>query len=115
MIEGSIEWMEHGLAAPEAVTQATAEYFAREDSYSAWIAECCEVGAGWRARSSRLFASWKAWAEKAGQSAGDNKRFREEMERLTYEHKALKDANYFTGLRIRQDEPPPEDDLVGGL
>jgi putative DNA primase/helicase len=115
MIEGVAEWLEHGLAAPEAVTDATEDYFAREDSYSEWIAERCEVGAGWRDRSSRLFASWKGWAEKAGQPARDSKRFREELERIGFEHKALNDANYFQGLRIRQDDPPPEDDLVGGL
>jgi putative DNA primase/helicase len=83
-VDGCLDWQEHGLAPPEAVTRATDAYFAGEDGYSDWIADDCEMIAGLMSRSPDLFASWRAWAEKAGQHAGDNKRFREEMERLGF-------------------------------
>jgi putative DNA primase/helicase len=108
MIDGCLDWQERGsLGAPEAVTNATNAYFAGEDGYADWIADRCDIVRGQWARSSKLFASWKDWAEKAGQHAGDNKRFREEMERLGYPHKHDKTGNFFVGLCIRQD--PPED------
>ena len=107
MIEGCLDWQEHGLAPPEAVTKATDAYFAGEDSYSDWVADRCEVVAGVWSYSTALFASWKDWAEKAGQLAGDTKRFREEMERLGFSLKHLRTGNCYVGLRIRQDLPEP--------
>jgi P4 family phage/plasmid primase-like protien len=110
MIEGCLDWQERGLAPPEAVTAATDAYFAGEDGYADWIADRCEIVCGHWGRSSALFASWKDWAEKAGQHAGDTKRFREEMERLGYPLKRDKTGNFYVGLCIRQDHPPPPED-----
>jgi putative DNA primase/helicase len=110
-IDGCLAWQEQGLAPPEAVVRATDAYFAGEDGYSDWIADRCDVMAGFWSRSSELFSSWRDWAEKAGQHAGDNKRFREEMERLGFTHRHLKTGSHFVGLRIRQDpiKGDPED------
>ena len=110
MIDGCLDWQERGLAPPEAVTKATEAYFAGEDGYADWIADRCDVMAGWWSRSPELFASWKDYAEKAGLHAGDTKRFREEMERLGYPLKHTKTGNCYAGLRIRQDPPPPSDE-----
>jgi putative DNA primase/helicase len=105
MIDGCLDWQEHGLAPPEAVTNATDAYFAGEDGYADWIADRCEQVRGHWARSSQLFASWKDWAEKAGLHASDTKRFREEMERLGFPAKRDKTGVFFVGLVIRQDPP----------
>jgi len=51
MIDGCLDWNEHGLAPPEAVTRTTDEYFAGEDGYSDWIADRCETIAGFLALS----------------------------------------------------------------
>jgi putative DNA primase/helicase len=107
MIDGCLDWQERGLAPPEAVTTATDAYFAGEDGYSDWIADRCEASVGSWSQSSELFASWRDWADKAGQPAGDSKRFREEMERLGFPHKHIKAGNFYVGLTIRQE--PPED------
>ena len=88
--------------------EATDAYFAGEDGYADWIADRCEIVAGFWSPSSDLFASWRDYAEKAGLHAGDTKRFREEMERLGFPLKRTKSRNCYVGLRIRQD--PPEDD-----
>jgi putative DNA primase/helicase len=104
-IDGCLDWRKRGLAPPEAVAKATDAYFASEDGYKDWIADRCEIVAGFWSSSSQLFASWRHWAEKAGQPPGDNKRFREEMERLGFAHKHNMKGNFFVGLRIRQDPP----------
>jgi putative DNA primase/helicase len=100
LIDGCLAWQEQGLAPPEAVVRATDAYFAGEDGYSDWITDRCDVMAGFWSRSSDLFSSWRDWAEKAGQHPGDNKRFREEMERLGFTHRHLK-----TGIGGLEREP----------
>jgi len=105
MIDGCLDWQEFGLAPPQAVTKATDAYFAGEDGCANWIADCCEEVAGFVTPSTVLFASWKAWAEKAGQTVGNNSQFREEMERLGVVHRHGRIGNYYRGLRIRQDPP----------
>ncbi len=110
MIDGCLDWQTEGLAPPEAVTQATDAYFAGEDGYADWIADRCETIAGFWSRSSDLFASWRNWAEKAGQPPRDTKQFREEMERLGFPHKHIKTGNFYVGLRVRQDPPQPDKD-----
>ncbi len=39
---GSLAWKEMGLAPPESVLAATAEYLEGQDAVGAWIEECCE-------------------------------------------------------------------------
>ena len=75
MIEGCLDWQEHGLAPPAAVTGATNAYLKSEDAVAAWIDECCARDANsWEARTD-LFASWRLWTEGAGEYCGASKRF----------------------------------------
>ena len=41
-IAGCLEWQEHGLAPPEAVTAATGSYLEAEDAIAAWMDERCQ-------------------------------------------------------------------------
>jgi putative DNA primase/helicase len=59
---------------PEAVEAATAAYLDAEDAIAAWIDECGEHDPGAWESSATLFASWKTWAEKAGEYVGRQKR-----------------------------------------
>ena len=87
MIHGCLDWQELGLAPPEAVRQATDEYLETEDAMSAWIAECCETLGTHYATSGELFASWKAWAERAGEFAGSQKRLSQQLQARGFEPK----------------------------
>lgn len=75
MIEGALEWSLTGLDVPNAVRAATEEYFATEDALAQWMSECCRVDPQGYATAAILFASWKAWAELAGEPSGNMKRF----------------------------------------
>ena len=79
MIEGCLDWQEGGLAAPEAVTAATAAYLEAEDALSAWIDETCERDPAAWSSSSDLYRSWKAWADRTGEHGGSQKRFSQAM------------------------------------
>ena len=79
-IAGCLEWQRIGLAPPAAVLDATAKYLAAEDAIAQWTDECCCLDKTHTERSTNLFASWKAWTERTGEAAGDQKRFSQALE-----------------------------------
>ena len=80
MIGGCLQWQQIGLAPPKVVTDATAAYLEAEDAMAAWIADCCQLDPNAWARTIDLFASWSAWAQKAGEYVGAQKKFVERLE-----------------------------------
>ena len=80
MIDGCRQWQECGLDPPEVVRAATAAYLEAEDTFAAWIDECCERDPRAWARTQDLFASWKAWAERSGDYVGNQKTFKAKLE-----------------------------------
>jgi len=105
-IEGCLKWQAEGLNPPQAVTIATAAYLEGEDSISAWIEERCELGAKHWSRSGALFASWKAWAELAGERVGSQKAFSEKLEGrgLVPKKEGHAKARGFLGIRLIEAE-----------
>jgi putative DNA primase/helicase len=89
---------------------ATDEYFQNEDSIANWVDERCEVGKGLMDPSSKLFASWKDYAVKAGLVVGDTRKFKEEMNRHGYTEKRTSVGVIYQGLQIRQDDPGGDPD-----
>src|SRR5262249_4218667 len=60
-INGCLDWQRVGLAPPAIVQDATAAYFADQDTLQQWLDECTEDGgAAAFTRSAELFASWKS-------------------------------------------------------
>ena len=86
-IDGCLAWQRDGLKPPVVVTDATNEYFEAEDAMAAWLAECTVADKKLEYSSSALFASWKAWAEAAGEHAGSQKRFTQAMNGRGFESK----------------------------
>lgn len=78
-IEGCMDWQDVGLAPPPAVIEATAEYLEAEDSFGDWMGECLTPVRGEFEGTADLFASWSAWAQKAGEAPGSKKRFSQQM------------------------------------
>ena len=78
MIDGCIDWQANGLRRPPIVVDATAEYFSAQDMLAQWIEDECdaEPGNDWkRATSADLFASWSAYAKRAGEAPQSRKVF----------------------------------------
>lgn len=102
-IAGCLEWQRIGLAPPPAVLDATAGYLAAEDAIALWLDDCCAVDKTYSEHNTDLFASWKAWAEKAGEFVGTQKRFTQAIEDRGFVH--YKDSRtrraIFRGLAIR--------------
>ena len=61
------------------VVAATEEYFEAEDALGRWLDECCRLGHSFTETTANLFAAWKGWADAAGEFAGSQKRFCENL------------------------------------
>ena len=77
MIQGCLDWLENGLVPPDAVKQATSDYFEDEDLCGRWIAECCQCGPEVKGKASDLYGSWKEYAILNGEDPGSAKAFAE--------------------------------------
>jgi putative DNA primase/helicase len=100
-IEGCVDWQEFGLRPCKAVLDATAAYLEGEDAIAAWMDEKCErTISGWES-SGDLFASWKAWAELAGEQPGSMKRFAQKLETRGLQRFRKPHAQGFAGIAIR--------------
>lgn len=81
MIEGCLDWQAKGLSPPPAVRGATDEYLESEDTFNAWIEECCVTGKDQWGIGARLWNSWRAWADANNERPGTRKAFAENMPR----------------------------------
>lgn len=100
-IEGCLEWQSDGLSPPETVAAATAAYLEAEDAVAAWINEACVRDPNAWAGSGELFGFWKAWAERAGEYAGTNKRFVQLLETRGFRAERRGNIRGFIGIRPR--------------
>jgi putative DNA primase/helicase len=81
MIEGCLEWQRDGLRRPQVVLDATAEYFAQQDYFARWLAECCLLDPALSARPSQLLQSCQQWCHGNGEDPPDSGKFRGMVER----------------------------------
>jgi len=99
MIDGCAEWQERGLSPPESVSAATDEYLDAEDALSAWIDDRCERRG--ECMASDLFASWKDWADKAGEFAGSLKRFSQTLQSRGFTPRRTARGISYAGIVVR--------------
>ena len=103
-LQGCLSWQKIGLAPPKIVTEASEAYFIEEDLISAWISECCAVDKIYSELSSKLYQSWKKWAEGAGEHPGTNKALTKTLDERGFRHKHERDGAMFYGIALK----PPE-------
>ncbi len=109
-IEGCLHWQRTGLRTPAAVIEATTDYLDAEDSLGLWIDECCErASAPDPTESSKLFASWKQWAESAGETPGSHKRFSQALQSKGFIPRRMTGGKSgFDGIRFPVPRPKAE-------
>jgi len=107
MIDGCLEWQRNGLQPPAAVIDATAAYLDAEDAISAWIDDCCRRDPAAWTGSGVLFASWRSWAEAAGEYVGSAKRFAQNLETHGFTATRKMTGRGFQGLAIDSSRDQP--------
>jgi putative DNA primase/helicase len=77
-IDGCLAWQRIGLAPPAIVTNATADYFAGEDSFGQWLEDNCDIDIGndhkWD-KIADLFPDWSTYAQGDGDKGVTKKAF----------------------------------------
>lgn len=98
-VEGCLLWQREGLKQPRAVLDMTREYRREMDVISGFLDDRCEVGEGFSAKSSELYAAYSAWCEANTEFKMSNTKFGVEMEKRFTRSKRM-DGNYFVGLKL---------------
>ena len=102
LITGALEWQEIGLSPPEAVCTATESYLNDEDTFGAWLDECCELDMKAHETKADLFASWAGYAEQQHEHSGSMKSFVNILEKRPFRlvDKKLHGHRGYYGLRL---------------
>ena len=100
MIDGCLAWQRKGLNPPPAVLSATTAYFDAEDVMGAWLVEACFREPDAWGKSTELFRSYKAWAERAGEPPLSSKQFSQKLEARGFRKQHRNTGNVFLGLRV---------------
>jgi len=101
MMHGYMDWKENGLAPPDKVRSASAEYFDDEDSIGQWITEQCEPGDGLSSPANTLFANWTQWAVNNGVEPGSQKQFGQGLRSRGFKSGRTRTGRLWQGLAPR--------------
>src|ERR687897_1428947 len=118
MVEGCLEWQEHGLEEPKTVTDATKQYREEMDTLAAFLDEVCVVGPHYRVLAERLYQRYAMWCDTSGERKDPKKAFVERLEERGFERRretagVNKGRYIWLGIGPRSDDEPPEDGDVG--
>jgi len=120
LVRGALQWQKAGLGDAQAVTTATEDYRAAQDTLVAFLAECTVEVRG-RAKVGELFEAWRLWCEEAGQRPGRKQDFSEALENHGVELETYQNRRFARGigLLVRSGEvssqPSPRSTSTGTL
>ena len=100
MVDGCLDWQQHGLAAPACVMAATNAYFAEQDVVRNWMNECTTEDAQAELRASVLFGSWKEWCMENNEYAGSQKVFSQKLMDMGTPYRHSDKGTLFRGRRV---------------
>jgi putative DNA primase/helicase len=114
MVEGCLEWQEHGLEEPETVTEATKQYRDEMDTLAAFLDETCVVGAAHRVLAEGLYQRYAMWCDKSGEHKDPKKAFVARLEERGFSRRretagVNKGRYIWLGIGLRSDDEPPND------
>lgn len=98
-VEGCLLWQREGLKQPRAVLDMTREYRREMDVISGFLDDRCEVGEGFSAKSSELYAAYSAWCESNTEFKMSNTKFSVEMEKR-FKKEISRNGRFFIGLKL---------------
>lgn len=102
LIKGAMDWAHDGLAVPESVRAASANYMAEHDDLAMWVAECTEREG--EARASDLYASFSDWKRSRGEHAQSQTVWSQKLAALEGISKRTSNGVRYTGIRLTASE-----------
>jgi len=118
MVEGCLEWQEHGLGEPESVREATEQYRAEMDILAAFIEDRCVVRPDVVAPATPLYKEYQMWCDDAGEKPETQKMFGMRLRERGFVSDKIKrgphkDRKGWFGIGLRADHPDPDDPESG--
>ena len=119
MVEGCLEWQEHGLEEPKTVTDATKQYREEMDTLASFLDEVCVMGPHYRVLAERLYQRYAMWCDNSGERKDPKKAFVARLEERGFERRretaGVNKGRYIWlwNRAVRSDDEPPEDGAVG--
>src|SRR5262249_57456813 len=107
MVDGCLDWQANGLTPAPAITEATSEYFEKQDLFSQWLNEKCDAEPGnlfKSATSAELFKSWSEFLKIAGEAPGTQKGFAGIMKQHNFVLDRTKKVRLWRGLRLKVED-----------
>jgi phage/plasmid-associated DNA primase len=114
MVEGCLEWQEHGLEEPKTVTDATKQYREEMDTLASFLDEACVVGPHYRVLAEKLYQRYAMWCDKSGERKDPKKTFVARLGERGFvrrrETAGVNKGRYiWLGIGFRSSDEPPED------
>jgi putative DNA primase/helicase len=104
MIAGAASWHDMGLAIPESIRGASAEYMAAHDDVGLWLDECCNVGPDYAEGAGDLYAAFRLWKQDRGEHAPSQTTWGERMAIVPRVTKAKSDGRFkYRGVALKAD------------
>ena len=104
-VDGCLAWQRHGLAAPAAVTEATAAYQQESDTLQSFIAACCLELDGVQVRAGSFYAAYDRWCDESRIPEVDRVSARSVGERMKRTYRAIEGRHVtYTGIGLRGEE-----------
>ena len=118
IVEGCLEWQEHGWEEPKPVTDATKQYREEMDTLASFLDEICVIGPSYRVLAEGLYQRYAMWCDKSGERKDPKKAFVARLQERGFERRretAGVNKGRYIWLRIgfRSSDEPPEDGDVG--
>ncbi len=102
IVEGACEYFRVGLKPPPIVLEATAEYFGAQDLFAQWLEECCERDSRYWETPTRLYASWKRYADTQQERPGRQADFKDRLAASgIHDGRDNARGRYYGGVRVR--------------
>ncbi len=99
-VEGCLAWQREGLVMPAIVRATVEDYFAEQDTLSAWLAKRCDVSPDATTPSRALFEDWRRYAATRGEAQRTEKWFSEGLQRH-YPKKRTNAGVVFVGVLLK--------------
>jgi hypothetical protein len=114
IVQGCLEWQEHGLGVPESVAAATEQYRAEMDTLAAFLEDRCIVQKDLVAPATPLYKAYRFWCDDAGEKPETQKMFGMRLRERGFTNAKItsgphKDRKGWFGIGLKADHPEPED------
>jgi putative DNA primase/helicase len=114
MVEGCLEWQEHGLEEPDTITEATKKYREEMDTLAAFLEDRCILSREATAPATPLYKQYQLWCDDAGEKPETQKMFGMRLGERGFESVKIrsgphKDRKGWVGIGIRADHSGPDE------